>query len=120
MERLARIKEQNDQAKAETMKRYDNRRSTPLGRGKVCFCLPNRTGVKVIQIYDMITCILIVTLYRTYHACQIFNETEDFDVTNYIKARKCTFCLMILLSVGGFIAYTVLLIIQNEGTSMPS
>ena len=66
----------------------------------------------------MVTVILIFTINRTYHAAQIYRNTEEADIEKYIKARKCTFCFQILISVVFFSLYTILLAVQKTGLSL--
>ena len=66
----------------------------------------------------MITVLMIFTIHRTYHAYQIFNNTEEADIEKYIKARKCTFCFQILFCIVLFSLYTILLAVQKTGLSL--
>ena len=102
---------------AATVAKYGSDSST-LGNGKVCICLPNSAGVKLICYYDILTSLLIFTLYRSYYACLYLGKPEKVNYTRYHKARKCTYVFEILLCLALFGVYTVLLAVQNRGVNV--
>ena len=89
------------------------------GSGKVLCCIPNNLGVKLIQVYDIITCFGLFTLCRAYYACRQFNA-EDADIVRYVQVRQITYCLQVLLSVAGFTLYTLGLAIQGSVGILPA
>ena len=94
-----------------TMSKYGAREG-PVGNGKLLLCIPNHAGVFLIQIYDILTLVLIFTLYRSYAACEVFgNETN---IKKYKKARQITYAIEIVCAVAGFGTYTALIAVRGS------
>ena len=117
MIKFNKIQEVNDRAQTATIAKYGANSGT-VGKGRVCICLPNSAGVKLICCYDILAGLLVFTLYRSYFACLYLAKPEQSNYTKYLKTRKCTYVFEILVCLALFAVYTVLLAVQNRGINV--
>ena len=79
----------------------------PHGNGKFFGCFPNRIGVKIVMVCDILTSFAIITLYRSSFACSMVRGEQQLQ--SYLKARKCTFILLCISYLITIVIYTIVL-----------